>query len=344
MADINVPEEVNLPAPLTDREKDVFNELQEHSRLVSQSFSALEGIESVTAGDGLTDTANTFSVNVDDSTIETSGGSLQVKNLGIDTAQLAADAVDGTKVSDNAIDTEHLAADAVDGTKIADNSIDSEHIAAGAIDNEHFSDNCVDGTNIALGSDAQGDVMYYDGTNWVRLGAGTSGQVLQTQGTGANPIWASSGGGSGALFSFGNGDQYQQNSHGLSSAPTYDIPSTDNRPAWVNNAETFKTVISSKFKKESGIDDVDFYAYMYNSSIENDEVVECRVTIGSQSGTATSNQGSGAEEWINSTIDISSLSDGTVYNLYVAIRTYDPDGGWSGSEPAILYHVVGFKA
>ncbi|MBK9723349.1 MAG: hypothetical protein IPO78_17435 [Saprospiraceae bacterium] len=51
-------------------------------------------------------------------------------------------------------------------------------------------DNSVDGTDIALGSDAQGDVMYYDGTNWVRLAAGTNGYFLKTQGAGANPVWA----------------------------------------------------------------------------------------------------------------------------------------------------------
>lgn len=53
-----------------------------------------------------------------------------------------------------------------------------------------IADNSVDGTDIALGSDAQGDIMYYNGTDWARLGAGTSGQVLKTQGTGANPVWA----------------------------------------------------------------------------------------------------------------------------------------------------------
>lgn len=55
--------------------------------------------------------------------------------------------------------------------------------------------NSVDGTKIALGSDAQGDVMYHNGTDWVRLGAGTSGQFLKTQGAGANPTWAEAGGG-----------------------------------------------------------------------------------------------------------------------------------------------------
>tara|TARA_R100000278_G_C5457704_1_gene159745 strand:+ start:152 stop:925 length:774 start_codon:yes stop_codon:yes gene_type:complete len=50
------------------------------------------------------------------------------------------------------------------------------------------------GTDItSLAGLAQGDILYYNGTDWVRLGAGTSGQALLTQGTGANPIWGTSG-------------------------------------------------------------------------------------------------------------------------------------------------------
>ena len=37
---------------------------------------------------------------------------------------------------------------------------------------------------------AQGDVLYYDGSNLVNLGAGTSGYFLKTQGAAANPVWA----------------------------------------------------------------------------------------------------------------------------------------------------------
>lgn len=53
-----------------------------------------------------------------------------------------------------------------------------------------FEANSVDGSHIALGSDAQGDVLYYDGSNYARLAAGTSGQFLKTQGSSANPTWA----------------------------------------------------------------------------------------------------------------------------------------------------------
>ena len=35
----------------------------------------------------------------------------------------------------------------------------------------------------------QGDILYYDGTNWINLGAGITGGFLQTQGVGANPQW-----------------------------------------------------------------------------------------------------------------------------------------------------------
>ena len=49
---------------------------------------------------------------------------------------------------------------------------------------------------LALGGDVastlttQGDILYRDGSGLARLGAGTSGQFLKTQGSGANPVWA----------------------------------------------------------------------------------------------------------------------------------------------------------
>ncbi len=49
-----------------------------------------------------------------------------------------------------------------------------------------IADNSVDGTDIALGSDATGDLMYYNGTDWVRLAAGTSTQLLHS---GTTPSW-----------------------------------------------------------------------------------------------------------------------------------------------------------
>ena len=49
--------------------------------------------------------------------------------------------------------------------------------------------NGTDGTDVGTVITTQGDILYRDGSGLQRLGAGTSGQALITQGTGANPIW-----------------------------------------------------------------------------------------------------------------------------------------------------------
>ncbi len=106
------------------------------------------------------------------------------------------------KLADGAVTTVKLAADAVDGTKLADDACNSEHYTNGSVDDVHISgmaasklsgtitpsDNTVTGAKIALGSDAAGDVMYYDGTNYVRLAKGSNGEVL-TLASGV-PSWA----------------------------------------------------------------------------------------------------------------------------------------------------------
>tara|TARA_R110002020_G_scaffold108005_1_gene250540 strand:- start:804 stop:2477 length:1674 start_codon:yes stop_codon:yes gene_type:complete len=49
----------------------------------------------------------------------------------------------GSLATLSSVDTAQLAADAVDGTKIADDSLNSEHYVAGSIDNEHLADDAV---------------------------------------------------------------------------------------------------------------------------------------------------------------------------------------------------------
>ena len=44
--------------------------------------------------------------------------------------------------------------------------------------------------DLSITSEVQGDVIYFDGTHWVRLPAGISGQFLQTNGASSNPAWA----------------------------------------------------------------------------------------------------------------------------------------------------------
>jgi len=51
-----------------------------------------------------------------------------------------------------------------------------------------------------VGGAAQGDILYRSATAWDNLAAGTSGQFLKTQGSGANPIWANAGISAGTSF------------------------------------------------------------------------------------------------------------------------------------------------
>ena len=52
--------------------------------------------------------------------------------------------------------------------------------------------NAVNGADIAMGSDAQGDILFYNGTDYARLAASTAGDVLATGGAGADPSWVDS--------------------------------------------------------------------------------------------------------------------------------------------------------
>lgn len=52
-----------------------------------------------------------------------------------------------------------------------------------------------DGTDLTSTLTTQGDVVYRDGSGLARLGFGTSGHVLTTKGTGANPVWEAASGG-----------------------------------------------------------------------------------------------------------------------------------------------------
>jgi len=44
-------------------------------------------------------------------------------------------------------------------------------------------------TAVITSGESQGDILYFDGSVWAKLVAGTSGEFLKTQGSSANPTW-----------------------------------------------------------------------------------------------------------------------------------------------------------
>jgi hypothetical protein len=62
-----------------------------------------------------------------------------------------------------------------------------------AINAEQLSGKQINEFILAPANSQQGDVLIRDAQSWTKLAAGSPGQILKTQGPGANPVWASAG-------------------------------------------------------------------------------------------------------------------------------------------------------
>ena len=81
-----------------------------------------------------------------------------------------------------------IANTSVENAMMAANSVDSDQYVDGSIDTDHIGDNQVTLAKIADGT--QGDILYYGASGApALLGVGTTGQLLKTQGSSANPVW-----------------------------------------------------------------------------------------------------------------------------------------------------------
>ena len=112
----------------------------------------------------------------------------------IQNGDILANAITTSKVANGTVTTSKLADSAVSGLKLLTKAVTTGHINDAAVTTIKIADNSVSGAKIALGSDATGDIMYYNGTDYTRLAAGSDGEVL-TLASGI-PSWASGGGGS----------------------------------------------------------------------------------------------------------------------------------------------------
>jgi hypothetical protein len=105
-------------------------------------------------------------------------------------AKIDAQTITEASILPNTITNISIANATVTGTQIADNAINGEKISIAG--NQQGDIMSYDGTNWVrnIAGNVQGDLLYYNGTSWVRLPAGTATHVLTTTGAGANPYWA----------------------------------------------------------------------------------------------------------------------------------------------------------
>ena len=132
-------------------------------------------------------------------TLTQSGGELVIKSSSSGTTALTFSGANATIAGDLTISGDDLtmATNTSGAALIADGTNFNPVVISGDISiatngAASIAANSVDGTHIALGSDAAGDIMYYNGTNYIRLAKGDDDQVL-TLASGV-PSWGTSSG------------------------------------------------------------------------------------------------------------------------------------------------------
>ena len=95
---------------------------------------------------------------------------------------MALTEINSLGIKDGEVKTADIAADAVTGAKIADDAIDSEHYTDGSIDTAHIADDQV--TLAKMAGLARGKIIYGDASgNPAALAVGTANYVLKSDGT-----------------------------------------------------------------------------------------------------------------------------------------------------------------
>lgn len=114
-------------------------------------------------------------------------------------------------------------------------------------------------TDLTITSEAQGTILYFNGSNWVVLPVGTAGQGLVTAGAGSNPYWGSpTVGGTNYIvnnttFEGGTYDPVLSITTQTTGAATLTLPDFAN----VNDTFTFNTLAANLLNK--GLDDASTY-------------------------------------------------------------------------------------
>jgi hypothetical protein len=140
---------------------------------------------------------------------------------------------------------------------------------------------------------------------------------------------------SNVTFSFAIGGDYTVNSYGVTLDDLMAAPATAiMKLAWSVNGTTGRDILQSKFTKTAGVNTVTVYARGWSVAGNASQTVVL-VSIGGQTGTASTTSNSETPNWVNFTVDVSSLNNGTVYDILISIRT-------SSSGMAFMDSIIGF--
>ena len=114
-----------------------------------------------------------------------------IVDLNVTEGKLADGCVTNAKLGANSITSDKIMFDIIVADDIADNAVTFAELANDAVRTAKIQDGAVTGTKIELTGNVAGDIMYYDGADWVVLHP-SSGSYLQSNGAGQPVSWASS--------------------------------------------------------------------------------------------------------------------------------------------------------
>lgn len=173
---------------------------------------------------------------------------------------------------------------------------------------------------LTVASQAQGDVIYASGaTTWARLGPGTSGQFLKTQGASANPVWGDAPSLSNVLFQYAGQFKSQGTSLGEYSGTSLVPDNIAGNYRFLQVADSaYTAVFETKFIKIQGVSTVTIYAAIWTRG--GAEQANIKIDIGTANGNVSGTVGQATPEWKTFTIDVSGLSNGTVYTVTGSLK------------------------
>lgn len=189
--------------------------------------------------------------------------------------------------------------------------------ASAAIANSKLNLASITGT-INIGTAHQGDIFYDNGTTLTRLTPGTSGLFLQTQGAGANPQWSFPNT-SNVLFQYAGQIDQQGASIGEVVGTTL-LPNAQTgnyRFLQALALSAYTSVATYKFIKIAGISTVKVYGRIWGRL--GTMQASLKVDIGGQNNTGSVTLGTTTPTWVTFTIDVSTLTNGNVYDVTCSI-------------------------
>lgn len=183
------------------------------------------------------------------------------------------------------------------------------------------------GVNIG-GTTATGELLVNDANDDADgLGSqGTSGQVLQSAGAGANPTWGNDVNTSNVIFEWLGAYSYVATGAGLfmRTGLNDDLGAVAGSYLYFAVAgTTYRTILTGRFTKIAGISTISIHANIWAiDNVVNNEAI-LSVDIGGQANTVKS-VNSSVPTWVtSSTIDVSSLTNGTTYDITIQLKNED---------------------